>query len=74
LRDGANYFRVGNASRACSIVRDYLEMKVRTLLTRRRRKRKRSVGWRWSNEYLYGVLKLYWDWKIHRLGNVERYT
>jgi len=31
-----------------------------------------SVGWRrWTNEYLYGVLKLYW--KIHRLGNVERY-
>jgi RNA-directed DNA polymerase len=71
----ANYFRVGNANRAFSIVRDYLEMKVRTLLTRRRRKRKRSMGWRrWSNEYLYGVLKLYWDWKIQRLGNVERYT
>ncbi len=61
-----NYFRVGNASRAFSEVRDYVEMKVRILLTRRKRRRKRrrksSVGWRrWSNEYLYDVLGLYWD-------------
>jgi len=68
------YFRVGNASRAFSEVREYLEMKVRTLLTRRTRRRKRSVGWRrWSNEYLYNVLKLFWDWKIRPLENVEAY-
>jgi hypothetical protein len=37
------------------------EMKVRNLLTRRTRRRKTSVGWRrWSNEYLYDVLGLYW--------------
>ena len=70
-----NYFRVGNSSRAFGEVRDYLEMKVRTLLTRRKRRQKRSVGWRrWSNEYLYEVLELFWDWKIHPLGNVEAYT
>ena len=69
------YFRVGNSSRAFSEVRDYLEMKVRTLLTRRKRRQKRSVGWRrWSNEYLYGVLGLYWDWKIRPLQNVEAYS
>ena len=63
-----NYFRVGNSNRAFSEVRDYLEMKVRTLLTRRTRRQKRSIGWRrWSNEYLYGVLKLYWDWHIQPL-------
>jgi RNA-directed DNA polymerase len=68
------YFRVGNASRAFSEVRDYLEMKIRTLLTRRKRRRKRSVGWRrWSNEYLYGVLGLYWDWKVRPLGSAEAY-
>lgn len=56
------YFRVGNSSRAFSEVRDCLEMKARTLLTRRKRRQKRSVGWRrWSNEYLYGVLGLFWD-------------
>ena len=67
------YFRVGNSSRAFSEVRDYVEMKVRTLLTRRKRRRKRSVGWRrWSNEYLYEVLGLYWDWKIQPLPGVGR--
>ena len=68
LAGWVNYFRVGNSSRAFSEVRDYVEMKVRTLLTRRKRRRKRSVGWRrWSNEYLYDVLGLYWDWKIQPL-------
>ncbi|MGH2912954.1 MAG: group II intron reverse transcriptase/maturase [Solirubrobacteraceae bacterium] len=70
-----NYFRVGNASRAFSEVRDYLEMKVRTLLTRRKRRRKRSIGWRrWSNEYLYGVLGLYWDWTLHPLPGLGKLT
>ena len=74
LAGWANYFRVGNASRAFSEVRDYTEMKVRTLLTRRKRQRKRSVGWRrWSNEYLYDVLGLYWDWKIRPLPSAQRY-
>jgi len=60
LAGWVNYFRVGNSSRAFSEVRDYVEMKVRTLLTRRKRRRKRSVGWRrWSNVYLYDVLGLY---------------
>jgi RNA-directed DNA polymerase len=74
LAGWVNYFRVGNASRAFSEVRDYIEMKVRTLLTRRKRRRKSSVGWRrWSNEYLYEVLGLYWDWKIHPLPSAEKY-
>jgi RNA-directed DNA polymerase len=69
-----NYFRFGNSNRAFSEVRDYLEMKVRSLLTRRKRRQKRSVGWRrWSNEYLYDVLKLYWGWKLQPLQNVEAY-
>ncbi len=67
------YFRVGNSSRAFSEVRDYMEMKIRTLLTRRKRRRKRSIGWRrWSNEYLYGVLGLYWDWKLHPLPGLGK--
>ena len=72
LAGWVNYFRVGNASGAFSEVRDYTEMKVRTLLTRRKRRRKTSIGWRrWSNEYLYGVLGLYWDWKVQPLPGVE---
>ena len=74
LAGWVNYFRVGNSSRAFSEVRDYTEMKIRTLLTRRKRRQKRSIGWRrWSNEYLYNVLGLYWDWKVHPLKNVEAF-
>jgi hypothetical protein len=52
----------------------YVEMKVRTLLTRRKRRQKRSIGWRrWSNEYLYDVLGLYWDWKIYPLRGADCY-
>ena len=70
-----NYFRVGNSSRAFSEIREYLEMKLRTLLTRRTRRRKTSVGWRrWSNEYIYGVLELYWDWKLQPLGSAKAYA
>lgn len=73
LAGWVNYFRVGNSSRAFSEVRDYTEMKVRTLLTRR--KRKRSIGWRrWSNEYLYDVLGLYWDWKLHPLPSAKQFS
>lgn len=68
------YFRVGNASDAFSEVRDYLEMKVRILLTRRKRRKKRGVGWRrWSNEYLYRILGLYWGWKLQYLKSAEAY-
>lgn len=74
LTGWVNYFRVGNSSRAFSEVRDYVEMKVRTLLTRRKKRKKRSIGWRrWSNEYLYNVLGLYWNWKVHPLKNAEAY-
>lgn len=75
LAGWVNYFRVGNASRAFSEVRDYVEMKVRTLLTRRKRRRKRSVGWRrWSNQYLYDVLGLFWGWKVRPLPSAQSYS
>jgi len=74
LAGWVNYFQVGNSNRAFSEVRDYLEMKIRTLLTRRKRRQKRSVGWRrWSNEYLYDVLGLFWDWKLQPLANAEAF-
>jgi group II intron reverse transcriptase/maturase len=73
LAGWVNYFRVGNSNRAFSEVRDYVEMKIRTLLTRRKRRQKRSIGWRrWSNEYLYDVLGLYWDWTIQPLPGLGK--
>jgi RNA-directed DNA polymerase len=69
-----HYFRVANSNRAFGEVRDDVEMKVRTLLSRRKRRQKRSIGWkRWSNEYLYGVLGLYWDWQLQPLKNAAAY-
>jgi RNA-directed DNA polymerase len=74
LAGWVNYFRVGNASRAFSEVHNYVEMKIRTLLTRRKRRRKTSIGWRrWSNEYLYEVLGLYWDWTLQPLPSAEAF-
>jgi RNA-directed DNA polymerase len=74
LAGWVNYFRWGHSSRAFSDVRDSVEMKVRTLLTRRKRRRKRSIGWRrWSNAYRYEVLGLLWDWKVRHLPNAGRY-
>ena len=74
LTGWVQYFRVGNASHAFSEIRDYIEMKVRILLTRRKRRHKRSVGWqRWSNEYLYEVLGLFWDWKLRPLPSAAAY-
>jgi RNA-directed DNA polymerase len=70
-----NYFRVGNSSRAFKEVRDYTEMKVRTLLTKRKRQRACNIGWRrWSSEYLYGVLGLYWDWKLNPLPGAGKFS
>lgn len=75
LAGWVKYFRVGNSNRAFSEVREYVEMKIRTLLTRRKRRRKTSVGWRrWSNEYLYEVLGLYWDWTVQPLPGIEKFT
>lgn len=75
LKGWVNYFRVGHSSRAFSEVRDYVEMKVRTLLTRRKRRRKSSIGWRrWSNEYLYDVLGLYWDWNVRPLPGARDFV
>ena len=74
LTGWVNYFRIGNSSRAFSEVRDYVEMKASTLLTRRKRRQKGSRGWRrWSNEYLYDFLGLYWDWEIYPLKNAKAY-
>lgn len=63
-----NYYRVGHSSKAFSNIRDYLEKLIRRLLERRTRKRGRSFGWKkWSNHYIYGILGLYWDYKIQYL-------
>ena len=63
-----NYYRVGHSSKAFSNVRDYVEKTIRRLLERRTRRRGRGFGWKkWSSQFIYGVLGLYWDYKIQHL-------
>jgi len=63
-----NYYRVGHSSKAFSNVRDYVEKTIRRLLERRTRRRGRGFGWKkWGSQFIYGVLGLYWDYKIQHL-------
>ena len=66
--------RVANSPRAFGEVRDDVAMKVRTRLSRRKRRQKRSIGWkRWSHEDLNGVLGRYGDWQLQPLKNAVAY-
>ena len=63
LRGWANYFRVGQASRCFSYIKDWVEKKVRRHLLRARNRR--GFGWnRWSREWVYKNLGLYNDYKV----------
>jgi RNA-directed DNA polymerase len=63
LRGWANYFRVGQASRCFSYIKDWVEKKVRRHLLRAQNRR--GFGWnRWSREWMYKNLGLYDDYKV----------
>ena len=63
LRGWMNYFRIGNAGKCFSYVRDWVEKKVRRHLMRARNWR--GFGWnRWRRDWLYQNLGLYNDYKV----------
>ena len=63
LRGWVNYFRVGNSSRCFSMVKAWVEKKVRRHLMRARNRR--GYGWkRWSTEWLYRHLGLFNDYQV----------
>ncbi|MDG5997237.1 MAG: group II intron reverse transcriptase/maturase [Candidatus Brocadia sp.] len=63
IRGWVNYFRIGNSNSTFSKVRNYLEMKVRKFVMRR--KKLKGFGWRkWSREEIYGEWGLYNDYRI----------
>ena len=57
LRGWVRYFAVGDASRCCGLVKDWVEKKVRRHL--RRARKRRGFGWkRWRRQWLYQRLGL----------------
>jgi RNA-directed DNA polymerase len=63
LRGWVNSFRVGNAARCFSFVRDWVEKKVRRHLMRARSRR--GFGWkRWSRAWLHTALRLFNDYRV----------
>ncbi len=67
LRGWVNYFRVGNAARCFSFVRDWVAKKVRRHMMRARGRR--GFGWkRWSREWLYTTLGLFADYRVQYWG------
>src|SRR6266851_4893576 len=65
LRGWVNYFRVGHSTRCFSMVRHWVEVKVRRHLMRARGRQGR--GWkRWSREWMYGTLGLFNDYRVGR--------
>jgi Retron-type reverse transcriptase len=65
LRGWVNYFRVGHSNRCFSMVKHWVEKKVRRHLMRARERK--GMGWkRWSREWIYGTLGLFNDYRVGR--------
>jgi len=63
LRGWVNYFRVGHSSGCFSMIKDWVEKKIRRHLMRARNRR--GYGWkRWSKEWLYGRLGVFNDYQV----------
>jgi RNA-directed DNA polymerase len=64
LRGWVNYFRVGNAARCFGFVKEWVEKKVRRHMMRARGRQ--GFGWkRWSPAWLYTVLGVFNDYRVH---------
>jgi RNA-directed DNA polymerase len=65
LRGWANYFRVGHSNRCFSMVKHWVEKKIRRHLMRSRQRA--GMGWkRWSREWIYVALGLFNDYRVGR--------
>ena len=65
LRGWVNYFRVGDSHRCFSMVKHWVEKKIRRHLMRARGRK--GMGWkRWSREWIYGTLGLFNDYRVDR--------
>src|SRR5450432_1227988 len=65
LRGWVNYFRIGDSSRCFSMVKRWVEKKIRRQMMRARGCR--GMGWkRWSSEWLYARLGLFHEYRVRR--------
>jgi RNA-directed DNA polymerase len=65
LRGWVNYFRIGNASRCFSMVKRWVERKIRRHMMSARQRR--GMGWkRWSTQWIHGTLGVFNDYRLRR--------
>ncbi len=65
LRGWVNYFRIGHAGRCFTLVKDWVEQKVRRHMMRARSRS--GFGWhRWSRVWIYETLGLFADYRVQR--------
>jgi len=65
LRGWANYFRIGNSSRCFSMVKRWVERKIRRHMMSARQRR--GMGWkRWSTQWIHGRLGVFNDYRLSR--------
>ena len=70
LRGWVNYFRVGHSSSCFSMVKRWVEKKVRQHLMRARGRK--GFGWkRWSSQWLYDRLGLFTDYQLRRWSGAK---
>jgi RNA-directed DNA polymerase len=70
LRGWVNYFRVGHSSSCFTLVKQWVERKVRRHLMRARGRQ--GFGWkRWSSSWFYERLGLFNDYKLIRWSGVK---
>lgn len=63
LRGWVNYFAIGHSSRCFGYIRDWVEKKIRRHLARAAQRQ--GFGWkRWSREWLYGTLGLFYEYRV----------
>jgi RNA-directed DNA polymerase len=65
LRGWVNYFRIGHSSRCFSMIKAWVEKKIRRHM--RRARHQNGLGWkRWSSEWIYEQLGLFNDYQVNR--------
>jgi len=65
LRGWVNYFRIGHAARCFTLVKDWVEQKVRRHMMRARKRS--GFGWkRWNRAWLHSTLGLFKDYRVQR--------